>query len=258
MPELLKMCLVVCPLVFLAGFVDSVAGGGGLISLPAYLLVGLPAHTAAGTNKVVACIGTTFAAGKYIRSGNVRIKLALLAAAGALAGSYLGTRAAVHLDDGTLKLVILCALPLVAVFMALKKDFGREDSRPPKAWTKKQEAALCAAIGLVIGCYDGLVGPGTGTFLMLAFTAVLGFDLLKATGCAKVANLASNVASAIVWLINGSVLLPIVLPAAVFGAAGNLLGARYAIKGGSKKIRGMAFAVLGLMAVKLAYDLLIQ
>lgn len=258
MPELLKMCLVVCPLVFLAGFVDSVAGGGGLISLPAYLLVGLPAHTAAGTNKVVACIGTTFAAGKYIRSGNVRIKLALLAAAGALAGSYLGTRAAVHLDDGTLKLVILCALPLVAVFMALKKDFGRENSRPPKAWTKKQEAALCAAIGLVIGCYDGLVGPGTGTFLMLAFTAVLGFDLLKATGCAKVANLASNVASAIVWLINGSVLLPIVLPAAVFGAAGNLLGARYAIKGGSKKIRGMAFAVLGLMAVKLAYDLLTQ
>jgi len=258
MPELLKMCLVVCPLVFLAGFVDSVAGGGGLISLPAYLLVGLPAHTAAGTNKVVACIGTTFAAAKYIRSGNVKIKLALLAAAGALAGSYLGTRAAVHLDDGTLKLVILCALPLVAVFMALKKDFGREDSRPPKAWTKKQEAALCAAIGLVIGCYDGLVGPGTGTFLMLAFTAVLGFDLLKATGCAKVANLASNVASAIVWLINGSVLLPIVLPAAVFGAAGNLLGARYAIKGGSKKIRGMAFAVLGLMAVKLAYDLLTQ
>ena len=258
MPELLKMCLVVCPLVFLAGFVDSVAGGGGLISLPAYLLVGLPAHTAAGTNKVVACIGTTFAAGKYIRSGNVKIKLALLAAAGALAGSYLGTRAAVHLDDGTLKLVILCALPLVAVFMALKKDFGRENSRPPKAWTKKQEAALCAAIGLVIGCYDGLVGPGTGTFLMLAFTAVLGFDLLKATGCAKVANLASNVASAIVWLINGSVLLPIVLPAAVFGAAGNLLGARYAIKGGSKKIRGMAFAVLGLMAVKLAYDLLTQ
>jgi uncharacterized membrane protein YfcA len=256
MPELLKMCLVVCPLVFLAGFVDSVAGGGGLISLPAYLLVGLPAHTAAGTNKVVACIGTTFAAGKYIRSGNVKIKLALLAAAGALAGSYLGTRAAVHLDDGTLKLVILCALPLVAVFMAVKKDFGRENSRPPKAWTKKQEAVLCAAIGLVIGCYDGLVGPGTGTFLMLAFTAVLGFDLLKATGCAKVANLASNVSSAIVWLINGSVLLPIVLPAAVFGAAGNLLGARYAIKGGSKKIRGMAFAVLGLMAVKLAYDLL--
>lgn len=256
MPELLKMCLVVCPLVFLAGFVDSVAGGGGLISLPAYLLVGLPAHTAAGTNKVVACIGTTFAAGKYIRSGNVKIKLALLAAAGALAGSYLGTRAAVHLDDGTLKLVILCALPLVAVFMAVKKDFGRENSRPPKAWTKKQEAVLCAAIGLVIGCYDGLVGPGTGTFLMLAFTAVLGFDLLKATGCAKVANLASSGSSAIVWLINGSVLLPIVLPAAVFGAAGNLLGARYAIKGGSKKIRGMAFAVLGLMAVKLAYDLL--
>jgi uncharacterized membrane protein YfcA len=98
MPQLLKMCLVICPLVFLAGFVDSVAGGGGLISLPAYLLVGLPAHTAAGTNKVVACIGTTFAAGRYIkkRHGEDKAGAAWLAA-GAMAGSYLGTRAAVSI-----------------------------------------------------------------------------------------------------------------------------------------------------------------
>jgi uncharacterized membrane protein YfcA len=96
--------------------------------------------------------------------------------------------------------------------MALKKDFGRENSRPPKAWTNAEDRRLllCAAIGLVIGCYDGLVGPGTGTFLMLAFTAVLGFDLLKATGCAKVANLASNIASAVVWILNGSVMFGVV------------------------------------------------
>jgi uncharacterized membrane protein YfcA len=254
-PELLKMCLVICPLVFLAGFVDSVAGGGGLISLPAYLLVGLPAHTAAGTNKVVACIGTSFAAGRYIKNGTVKIRLALISAAGAMAGSYLGTRAAVRLNDETLKLVILCALPAVAAFMALKKDFGRETA-PRRERTPKTEALLCAVIGLVIGCYDGLVGPGTGTFLMLAFTAVLGFDLLTSTGCAKVANLASNIASAVVWILNGSVMFGVVVPAAVCGAAGNLLGARYAIKGGSGKIRGVAFAVLGLMAVKLLYDLL--
>lgn len=254
MPELLKMCLVICPLVFLAGFVDSVAGGGGLISLPAYMLVGLPAHLASGTNKVVACIGTSFAAGKYIRNGSVKLPLALFAAGGALCGSFLGTRAALLLSDTVLKTVILCALPLVAVFLTVKKDFGSRESRPLRPWTSGQESAVSAFIGLAIGCYDGLVGPGTGTFMMMAFTLVLGFDLLTATGCAKVGNLASNAASAAVWLISGSVMLPIVLPAAAFGIAGNLLGARYAIKGGTKKIRGMIFVVLGLMFIKLIYD----
>jgi len=256
MPELLKMCLILCPLVFLAGFVDSVAGGGGLISLPAYLLIGLPAHVAAGTNKVVACIGTSFAAGRYLKSGCVKLKPALLAAAGALLGSFLGTKAALGLNETALKTVLLCALPLTAVFLAVKKDFGRAAARPTKARTPGAQVALSAAIGLAIGIYDGLVGPGTGTFMMMAFTAVLGFDLLTSTGCAKIGNLASNVASSVVWLLGGKVMLALVLPAAVFGAAGNLLGARYAIRGGSGKIRGMIFVVLGLMFAKLLYDLL--
>lgn len=254
MTEILKMCLVICPLVFLAGFVDSVAGGGGLISLPAYMLVGLPAHVASGTNKVVACIGTNFAAGKYIKNGSVKLELALFAAGGALAGSLCGTKAALYLDETTLKTLLLCALPCVAVFMAVKKDFGRETGKAPKSRGPGANRAISAVIGLAIGCYDGLVGPGTGTFMMMAFTAVLGFDLLTSTGCAKIGNLASNVASAIVWIINGKVMFALVLPAAVFGVAGNLLGARYAIKGGSGRIRGMIFVVLGLMFIKLIYD----
>lgn len=256
MPELLKQCLIVCPLVFLAGFVDSVAGGGGLISLPAYLFIGIPIHLAAGTNKFVACIGTSAAAGRYLKSGNINLRYALFAAVFALAGSAIGTNIAVYLNAKILKIIILCALPAVAVILTLDKDFGREGHLPERRWTRGQENLLCAAIGLVIGVYDGLVGPGTGTFLIMAFTLVLGTDLLTASGCAKIGNLASNIAGAVVWILNGDVLFSLALPAACFGILGNLLGARYAIRGGSKRIRNMIFVVLGLLFAKLIYDLL--
>ena len=102
-----------------------------------------------------------------------------------------------------------------------------------------------------------MIGPGTGTFLTMAFTLVLGMDLLTSSGCAKVANLASNIASATVWIVGGQVLWPLVLPAAVFAIAGNLAGTRYAIRGGSQKVRGMIFVVLGMLFVKMIWELLI-
>ena len=115
---------------------------------------------------------------------------------------------------------------------------------------------LSLLTGLLIGCYDGLVGPGTGMFMIMAFTAVLGMDLLTASGCAKVGNLASNVASAVVWALNGQVLWKLVLPAAACSLLGSYLGARFAIRGGSQKIRGMIFVVLGLLFVKLIWEML--
>jgi len=165
----LKYYLVILPLVFLAGFVDSVAGGGGLISLPSYLLVGVPIHLASGTNKVVACVGTLFSSGKYLQNGNVKIKAAVSAAIGSLIGSYFGTNLAVYLDEKTLNTVVLCALPLVAIFVATNKGFGETSRSKNISLTK--ELITCFVIGLVVGCYDGLIGPGTGTFLLLAFCA---------------------------------------------------------------------------------------
>ncbi len=256
MPELLKTCLIVCPLVFLAGFVDSVAGGGGLISLPAYLFCGIPAHIASGTNKVVNSIGTSVAAGKYIKSGKINLKYAIVAAVFALAGSAIGTEIALFLSEKILKAIILCALPVAAIILTVKKDFGAEGAVKKRSLSKTQEYILCAAIGLVMGCYDGMVGPGTGTFMIMAFTAVIGMDLLTSSGCAKVGNLASNVASAVVWIISGSVMFSIVIPAAICNVLGNYLGARYAIKGGSKRIRGMIFVVLGLLFVKILTELI--
>ncbi len=254
--EFLKMCVIICPLIFLAGFVDSVAGGGGMISLPAYLLVGLPAHIASGTNKVVNATGTALAAWRYHKTGNTNLRLALVSAVGALIGSAIGTRIALYLDQAILQTIILIALPIVAVILFFKKDFGKEGSLPERNWNRKTEMAVSFAIGLFIGGYDGMIGPGTGTFMLMAFTLVLGMDLLTATGCAKVGNLASNVASAVVWILGGQVMWVLVVPAAACSMLGSYFGTKFAIKGGAKHIRYMIFVVLGLLFAKLLVDLI--
>ena len=152
---------------------------------------------------------------------------------------------------------MLVALPCVAVFLVCKRDFGRDDS-PAAEPAPRREVIVSALIGLGIGCYDGLVGPGTGTFMILCFTAFLSMDLLTASGCSKAANLASNVGSAVVWIIHGSVLWKLAAPALVCSILGNLCGARYALRGGSKKIRNMMFVVLGLLFAKMLYELAVK
>ena len=253
MDELLRMCLIVCPLIFLGGFVDSVAGGGGVITLPAYLMAGVPVHFAAGTNKVVNGIGTATATVKYFRSGKIRLSVALPAAAGALAGGYLGAEIAKLLSDALLQGLMLVALPVVAVFLVLKKDFGQETGEPTRGRT--YELLVSLGIGLAIGCYDGMVGPGTGTFMIMAFTGLMSLDLVTASGCAKVGNLASNIAAAVSFAAGGSVLWQLVLPATVCSVVGNYCGALYAIRGGGKRIRGMIFVVLGMLFIKLLWEL---
>ena len=253
MPELLHTLLIVCPLVFLGGFVDSVAGGGGLITLPAYMMAGVPVHFAAGTNKVVNACGTATASLRFFRSGKVCLPIALCAAAGALAGGYTGAEIAKLLSDSLLKSLMLIALPVVAVFLAVKKDFGLETAG--RRFSRSREMGVSLGIGLLIGCYDGTVGPGTGTFLIMAFTALLHLDLVTASGCAKVGNLASNIAAAVSFILGGKVMWALVVPAAACNMLGNWCGARYAIRGGGKKIRGMIFLVLGMLFIKLLADL---
>ena len=252
-----QILIVVLPLIFLGGFVDSVAGGGGLITLPAYLMAGIPAHLAMGTNKVVNGIGTATASVKYFRGGKIKMRPAIIAGVGALVGAAIGTRIALLIPENILKIMMLVALPCVAVFLSVKKDFGRDipaEERP--VYTPRQELLRSALIGLVFGCYDGLVGPGTGTFMILGFTALLSLDLITAGGCAKASNLASCAASAVVWILHGQVLWALAIPALACSIAGNYLGALYAIRGGSKKIRSVMFLVLGLLFVKMLYELL--
>lgn len=258
MPELLKQLLILCPLVFLAGFVDSVAGGGGIISIPAYLLAGLPAQLAAGTNKISSGCGAVFSSVKYIRSGKFRLRPVLFAVIGALAGSAAGAAVAARLPEAVFRTILLIALPAVAVFLVLKRDFGAEK---PAAGEKEplpqgKTDLISLMIGLALGCYDGLVGPGTGTFMIMAFTAFLSMDLVTAAGCSRITNLTANAAAAVIWILNGSVVWRLVLPAAICSIAGNYCGARFAIRGGSKRVRGMMFIVLALLFAKMLYDLL--
>lgn len=247
--------IIVCPLVFLAGFVDSIAGGGGIISMPAYLLAGLPAHMAMGTNKFASAVGGTIATIKYACTGNLRLRPALMAAVTSAIAAWCGSRLVMSLDERILQLALMVALPLVAVFLASRKNYGGElDEQRPIP--EKRVLLYSAGIGLGCGFYDGVVGPGTGTFLILAFTGVLGYGLTTSSGCAKLVNLASSIGSLLAFLFGGKVLFAVGVPAALSSALGSYLGARCAVAGGAKFIRPVIFAVLGLLFVKLALDYL--
>lgn len=250
--EFLKICLIVCPLVFLGSFVDSIAGGGGIITLPAYMLAGLPVHTASGTNKLVAVFGSVTASYRYLKSGNVMVRIALLSALGSLLGGALGTRLALFIPEKTLEIIMMIVLPVVAVFLSLNKSFGMEHK--PRKIEPIMQSVTAFGIGLVIGCYDGMIGPGTGTFLIIAFSGILGLDLLVSGGCAKVSNMASNIASAIVWSFNGKAMYSLLIPAAICSIVGSYFGAKFAIKGGSKRIKKVMFVVLALLFAKMIYD----
>lgn len=245
--------LVVLPLVFLGAVVDSVAGGGGLITLPAYMMV-LPPHVAAATNKFAASFGTLSSLLRFLKSGKIHLPVSAAAAVGALIGSPIGTQIQMYIPDAWLNRLMLVILPCVAVFLVFRRDLGADDAAMPKTFCAKI-AAQAFVIGLVIGGYDGLVGPGTGTFLILAFTTFLGFSLLVSSGCAKVVNFASNISALVVYLIHGQVLFAVGIPAVLCAICGYQVGAQMALKGGGKVVRSLIFVVLGLMLVKTGYTM---
>ena len=247
------MLLIVCPLIFLAGFIDAAAGGGGLISLPAYLAAGLPPHFAYGTNKFASCVGTLVSTTRFYRSGTLHLRAALCAAAGALAGSFGGSQLALRVDDRYLQLFILCALPVAALFVLCNRRFGEVK---PGRERLQQNIPLAVLIGLVIGAYDGFFGPGTGTFLIFAYTGLMGFDLRTASGNAKLVNLSSNIAALLSFIPAGKVLYSIALPAAVCSIAGNYLGAGMAIRRGGRFIRALLVVVLVLLFLRIGSDFL--
>jgi len=244
------MFAIVCPLCFFAGFVDAIGGGGGLISLPAYYLAGLPPKLMAGTNKLSASIGAITATARYMRGGHILWRLALPAAALALPGSWLGTLLLNALPDRQILRMLVLVLPATAAVVLLRRgSFKPLIALPPAALP-----AVCAATGLVIGFYDGLVGPATGTFLILLFTLFAGMDAVDASGTARVVNLASNLASLVTQLFSGHVVFALGLPAAVFSATGAALGARMAMRGGAKVIRAVMLGVLAVLLVTMASE----
>jgi len=247
-----EQLLIICPLIFISGFVDSIAGGGGLISLPTYHISGFSPHFSLGTNKFVSCIGTIFSTLRFVRNKSYNLTSAIPSILFALIGAAIGAKIAVYLDDIVLRYILIFGIPVIAVIVFKKKNL---EKITPKILSKTRIIVYSSITGLIIGGYDGFFGPGTGTFLILIYTSVLGFDLLTSMGNAKLVNLASNIASLIVFLIEGKVVFAIGIPAAFCGIAGHYIGSGFAIKKGQKIVRPMLLFVLALLLAKLIADL---
>ena len=241
--------LIICPLLLLTGFVDAIAGGGGLISLPAFLLAGLPFHNAIATNKLAAAAGTTLATGRYIRAGLVNWRLALPTVAAAMAGSFFGARASLAMDESVMEKLLLVVLPIAAVVVLNPRTF--RDEAEEKIRLSKTVWITAIVSALTVGFYDGFYGPGTGTFLIIAFTAAAKLSLRHANAHAKVINLTTNLTSLWVFLTGGQVVFMLGLAGAVCNMAGNFLGAELAVKQGARITRPVILIVLGLLALKL-------
>jgi uncharacterized membrane protein YfcA len=230
-----------------AGTVDAIAGGGGLITLPALLTAGLVPHNALATNKAQSVWGSLAALIAFWRAGRVDKKQALYAFPLGFAGSFAGATLVAGIDKDALKPIVIAMLIGAALLLVVKKPAAAEDkgSRPLAA----------ATLALVIGGYDGFFGPGTGTFLIVGFVALCGRSLVHASADAKVVNFASNLAALTVFAYHGLILWEVALPMAVAQLAGGIIGARLAMKGGERIVRGVVLAVSGALVVKLVLDL---
>jgi uncharacterized membrane protein YfcA len=244
--------LIVCPLVFLAGLLDAIAGGGGLVSLPAYLIAGVPMHFALGTNKLSSFMGTCIASCRYYKHKLVDLSLCLPSAGAALAGSAIGSSLTLSVGEACLQRLLLVVLPVTAFYVYKKKNFNAS----PRPLPRRRALAYSIAISCLIGGYDGFFGPGTGTFLILLYTGLAKIEARTASGNAKFVNLASNLAAALVFLGNGRALLPLGLAAGAFSVLGGYIGAGLVIHRGAKIIRACILVVLFLLFVKIAWDML--
>lgn len=255
MPSL-AMLLLLMLAALLAGFVDAVVGGGGLITVPA-LMIGLPAGTSLpvllGTNKVVAVTGTSMAAGRFLRAGTMAwremVGPVLASGLGAAGGVWLTYR--VHGDF--LRPLMLALLVAMLAFTLLKPELGRLHA--PRFGLSHQRG-LAALIAMTLGFYDGFFGPGTGSVLIFLFVAVLGFDFLRASALAKSVNWASNLTATVLFVWQGSWIPSVALGMALANGAGGYLGAHVALNRGSRWIRAVFIVVVGALILRLSWPLL--
>ena len=234
---------------FFAGLIDSIAGGGGLIQLPA-LLIGLPKSETAevlGTNKLSAVFGTTTAAALYRKQIKPDPKILLAMGVPAFLGSAGGAVLASNIPTSSMRPMVLVLLIIVAVYTWFKPDLGKFENL---RHLPKRRVQIAAFAGVVIGFYDGIFGPGTGSFLMLILVASLGYAFITASAIAKVVNVATNVGAIMVFGINGAVLWQIGIILGIANITGAVIGARLAIKGGSTLVRKVFLLVTVALIVK--------
>ncbi|ANQ54522.1 membrane protein [Thermosipho sp. 1063] len=243
-------------LIFLAGFVDSISGGGGLISLPAYLFLGLPSHNALATNKLSSSIGTTLSTLRYAKGKFIVFEVALFSVIFSFAGSFIGANLALLVSENKLKIVISVLVVMAAFLLLFRTNDKAKKLRQGVNLSRIKKILISSLIGFLVGMYDGFFGPGTGTFLVILYINFLFFEPVKASGTSKIVNLASNISALITFILEHKVVYSIGLPAAFFGILGNWLGSGLAIKKGERIIRPVIIIVLFLLFIKILKDII--
>lgn len=253
MPIELTVIIILCAVAFIAGFVDAIVGGGGLIQTPAMLVL-LPAHPVSSvlaTVKLPSFSGTFFAARQFLKKVRLQLSLVGLMCTIAFFASYAGSYLLLKVNNQFMKPFLLLVLVAVAVYTFSKKNFGQQETKHIRYSKKIFFASL---ISLIIGFYDGFIGPGAGSFLILAFVSLLGMDFLHASAHAKMVNLATNLASLILFTFKGSIIWKLAIPMAICNALGGYIGARMAIAKGNKFIRYFFLAIVVATMLRFAYD----
>lgn len=249
--------LVLASLAFIAGFIDAVVGGGGLIQLPALLInfPKTPLPTLFGTNKIAALAGTSIAAYQYSKRIKYNYPLLAAAALASAIASFTGAKVVSYLDVNTLKPVILVILILIAVYTFAKKNLGAATS---KNLSNNKKLLYGSLIGLIVGFYDGFFGPGTGSFLVLGFVVILGFPFVEASAYSKVVNCVTNISALLVFIKNGNYLLELAILMAICNIIGNFIGTKLALKRGNGFVRVIFLIIVCLMIIRYAYDIFLD
>ena len=245
--------LILCLVAFAAGFIDAIVGGGGLIQMPMGLLLlpNLPVSTVIGTLKIPSFVGTSIAAYQYIKTVKVDWKMIGAMAVIALLASFLGSYLLTMVNNLYMKPILLFVLLAVAIYTYRKKDFG---AYKESTIGKHKLIQISILISIFIGFYDGFIGPGAGSFFILAYIALLKFDFLRASTYAKLLNMATNFGSIVLFLMKGKIIWSIALPMAASNSLGAYLGAKTAIQRGNKFIRLVFLFVVLAILIRFGYD----
>jgi uncharacterized membrane protein YfcA len=249
--------ILLCLAAFLAGFVDAVVGGGGLIQTPVamILLPNLAVANVIGSLKIPAFSGTSFAAYQYVKKVQMNWKLLSIMAIIASIAAFFGSNLLTLVHNDFMKPLLFMVLIFIAIYTFVKKDFGIQQA---KEHSVKRQLFYAIIISFVIGFYDGFIGPGTGSFLVLAFVSVLGFDFLHASANAKMVNLATNFGSICLFILKGKIIWAIAIPMAICNAFGGWVGAKLAIKKGNKFIRIFFLIVVIGTLLRFGYDIFLK
>ncbi len=248
------LLILLCIAAFFAGFVDAIVGGGGLIQTPVALIVlpNLAVSTIIGSLKIPAFSGTSFAARQYLKKVDMNWKLLFIMALVAFCFAFLGSNLLTLVSNNFMKPMLLIVLSLIAIYTFTKKNFGIHQE---KNLSPKRQLVLAVVMSSCIGFYDGFIGPGTGSFLVLGFVAILGFDFLHASANAKMVNLATNFGSICLFILKGKIIWAIAIPMAICNAIGGWIGAKLAIKKGNGFIRIFFLLVVIGTLIRFGYDI---